>query len=318
MPETRVDNQIFEKFPSFRRGIVIARNMNNRGSFTQLESLLNEALANAAVDPIDLTTDPRTAVWNETYRELGCNPKKFPPAHLALLKRVQKPGTSIPFINKAVAIMNDNSIRSVLPVGGDDVLRAGEILELRFADGGEQFTPLNDPKRTEARDALCLATDMGAYSIMLGGTNGGHLTSFSLVDVFSHGRACAMMNPYYTVFFAPAIEDPLRMVGEIYRKAEITDVDFDKLSGRELGEAVAEAMFGLARKIGFPTRLGDTPGFTNDHIKRALVAAKNPQLDMKLKNMPVPLDASMIDEYMAPILEGARDGRLDVIKNVQA
>jgi len=181
---------------------------------------------------------------------------------------------------------------------------------------GHLADAIDDPKRTEARDALCLATDMGAYSIMLGGTNGGHLTSFSLVDVFSHGRACAMMNPYYTVFFAPAIEDPLRMVGEIYRKAEITDVDFDKLSGRELGEAVAEAMFGLARKIGFPTRLGDVPGFTNDHIKRALAAAKNPQLDMKLKNMPVPLDASMIDEYMAPILEGARDGRLDVIKNV--
>ncbi len=99
--------------------------------------------------PIDLTTDPRTAVWNGTYRELGCNPKKFPPAHLALLKRIQKPGASIPFINKAVAIMNDNSIRSVLPVGGDDVLRAGETLELRFADGGEQFTPLNDPERTE-------------------------------------------------------------------------------------------------------------------------------------------------------------------------
>ena len=152
MPEARVDSQIFEKFTSFRRGIVVAQNMNNRGSFTQLESLLNEALANAASDPIDLTTDPRTAAWNETYRELGCNPKKFPAAHLALLKRIQKPGASIPFINKAVAIMNDISIRGVLPVGGDDLLRAGEILELRFADGGEQFTPLNDPERTEHPD----------------------------------------------------------------------------------------------------------------------------------------------------------------------
>jgi len=153
MPETRVDSQIFEKFPSFRRGIVIARTMKNRGSSIQLESLLNEALANAAADPIDLTTDPRTAVWNETYRELGCNPKKFPPAHLALLKRIQKPGASIPFINKAVAIMNDNSIRSVLPVGGDDLRRAGQTLELRFADGGERFTPLNDPERTEHPDS---------------------------------------------------------------------------------------------------------------------------------------------------------------------
>ncbi len=152
MPETRVDKQIFEKFPSFRRGIVIARKMDNRGSSSHLESLLNEALANAAADPIDLTADPRAAVWSHTYRELGCNPKKFPPAHLALLKRIQKPGAALPFINKAVAIMNDNSIRSVLPVGGDDVLRAGEILELRFADGGERFTPLNDPQRSEHPD----------------------------------------------------------------------------------------------------------------------------------------------------------------------
>jgi alcohol dehydrogenase len=37
---------------------------------------------------------------------------------------------------------------------------------------------------------------------------------------------------------------------------------------------------------------------------------------MKLKNMPVPLTAEMIDEYMRPILEGARDGRLDLIKTV--
>ena len=152
MPETRADSQIFEKFPSFRRGIVVARNMNNRGPSIQLESLLNEALANAASDPIDLTTDLRAAAWNETYRELGCNPKKFPPAHLALLKRVQKPGASIPFINKAVAIMNNNSIRGILPVGGDDLHQAGETLELRIADGREEFTPLFDPEKTEQPD----------------------------------------------------------------------------------------------------------------------------------------------------------------------
>jgi DNA/RNA-binding domain of Phe-tRNA-synthetase-like protein len=149
MPETRVGEQIFKKFPSFRRGIVVARKMDNRGSSKELGDLLNEALAGAAAAPIDLTADPRTAVWDETYRELGCNPKKFPPAHLALLKRIQKPGVSLPFINKAVAIMNDNSIRGVLPVGGDDLHRAGDTLELRPAEGSERFTPLNDPDKTE-------------------------------------------------------------------------------------------------------------------------------------------------------------------------
>ena len=175
---------------------------------------------------------------------------------------------------------------------------------------------IKDPNDTDARDALCLATDMGGYAIMLGGTNGGHLTSFSLVDVLSHGRACAMMNPYYTVFFAPAIEDALRMVGGIYKRAGLTEANLDELSGRELGEAVAEAMFALAKRIGFPTRLGDVKGFSDTHIQRALTAAKNPQLDMKLKNMPVPLNASMIDEFMGPILEAARDGNVGVIKNV--
>jgi DNA/RNA-binding domain of Phe-tRNA-synthetase-like protein len=152
MSETRISEQIFERFPSFRRGIVVARNMNNHGSSEELEAVLLEALVSAAAAPIDLTVDPRTAVWDKTYRALGCNPKKFPPAHLALLKRVQKPGVSIPFINKAVAVMNDNSIRGVLPVGGDDLHRAGETLELRPADGSERFTPLSDPDKTEHPD----------------------------------------------------------------------------------------------------------------------------------------------------------------------
>jgi alcohol dehydrogenase len=173
-----------------------------------------------------------------------------------------------------------------------------------------------NPKDKEARKALCLATDLGGYAIMIGGTNGGHLSSFSLVDILSHGRACALMNPYYTVFFAPAIQEPLRLIGEVYRQAGLTQAEIDHLRGRDLGVAVAEAMFELARRIGFPTRLGDVDGFSAEHINRALAAAKNPQLAMKLQNMPVPLTAAMVDEYMGPVLEAARDGNLDTIKNV--
>jgi alcohol dehydrogenase class IV len=73
------------------------------------------------------------------------------------------------------------------------------------------------PDFSEGREALGLATDLGGYAIMLGGTNGAHLTSFSLVDILSHGRACAMLNPYYTVFFAPAVEGPLRLMAELCR-----------------------------------------------------------------------------------------------------
>ena len=181
-----------------------------------------------------------------------------------------------------------------------------------------QYLPrvVENPKDETSREALCLATDLGGYAIMIGGTNGGHLTSFSLVDILTHGRACALMNPYYTVFFAPAIQKPLRLIGGIYRDAGLLKADPNNLQGRALGIAVAEAMFALARRIGFPTRLRDVDGFSQEHINRALTAAKNPQLKMKLQNMPVPLTAAMVDEYMGPVLEAARDGNLEIIKNV--
>ena len=175
---------------------------------------------------------------------------------------------------------------------------------------------LENPQDAEGREALGLATDLGGYAIMLGGTNGGHLTSFSLVDVLSHGRACAIMNPYYTVFFAPAIKAPLRLVGAIFEAAGYTRADVSQLSGRALGVAVAEAMIAFERAIGFPATLDEVPGFSDAHVERALAAAKNPQLKMKLENMPVPLTAEMVDEYMGPVLWAARTGNLGLIKNV--
>ncbi|MGE5571812.1 MAG: iron-containing alcohol dehydrogenase, partial [Bacteroidota bacterium] len=167
------------------------------------------------------------------------------------------------------------------------------------------------------REALGLATDLGGYAIMVGGTNGAHLTSFSLVDIASHGRACAVMNPYYTVFFAPAVERQLRVVGDIYKRYGYITADLDRLSGRELGVAIAEGMVDLSKRVGFPTTLSEIPGFTDEHIERAMAAAKDPQLDMKLKNMPVPLSASLVEEYMRPILLAAKTGDFSLIKNMK-
>lgn len=171
-----------------------------------------------------------------------------------------------------------------------------------------------NPHDPEAREALGLATDLGGYAIMVGGTSGAHLTSFSLVDVTSHGRACGIMNPYYTVFFAPAIEKQLRLIGNVFREAGLIAKDPAELTGKELGIVVAEGMISFSKSVGAPTTLSELPGFNEGHIKRALEAAKNPQLEMKLKNMPVPLNASLVDEYLAPILEAAKTGNFDLVK----
>lgn len=173
-----------------------------------------------------------------------------------------------------------------------------------------------NPGNKEARNALCAATDLGGYAIMIGGTSGAHLTSFSLVDLLSHGRACALMNPYYAVFYAPAIEKQLKVLGKIYKVGGYIAADFDKLNGRELGLIFARAMINFAEKVGFPTTLSEIEGFGQHHIERALGAAKNPQLKSKLENMPIPLTAELVDEYMGSILEAAQRGKPEIIKNL--
>lgn len=178
-------------------------------------------------------------------------------------------------------------------------------------------TACADPEDREARETIGLGTDLGGYAIMFGGTNGAHLTSFSLVDILSHGRACALMNPYYTVFFAPAIEEKLRKIGAIYKQLGYTSANLGKLAGRDLGIAVAEAMIAFSKALGFPVTLDEVPQFTPEHIIRALDAAKNPALESKLRNMPVPLSAERIDDYMGPILEAARTGDFSLIRNME-
>lgn len=173
-----------------------------------------------------------------------------------------------------------------------------------------------NPKNLEAREAIGLGTDLGGYAIMIGGTNGAHLNSFSMTDILSHGRACALMNPYYVVFFAPAIENRLREVGKIFVKAGYIQADLDQLAGRELGLSIANGMIALSKEIGFPATLSEVPGFTDQHIQKCLDAAKNPKLESKLKNMPVPLVAGQIDEYMGSVLQAAKFGDMSLIKNL--
>ena len=130
----------------------MAKKIQNHGHSQELSAKLNQAIAQPASQPIDMKIDIRIIDWNQAHRQFNSNPNKFPPAHSALLKRVQKPGARIPFINKVVAIMNYNSIIDVMPVGGDDVIQAGGSLELCYAKGDEIFRPLGNPENVEHPD----------------------------------------------------------------------------------------------------------------------------------------------------------------------
>lgn len=139
-----VNPLVFEKHPSFRRGIVVATNVNNSGPRPALNALLHEISERGRQHPIQFETDVGSQTWIRAHREFGSNPNKFPPSHLALRKRIQN-GGMIPFISPVVAIMTCASLSAHTSVGGDDVQYTGRSLELRFADGTETFSPLSKP-----------------------------------------------------------------------------------------------------------------------------------------------------------------------------
>lgn len=172
------------------------------------------------------------------------------------------------------------------------------------------------PDNIAARAALGLGTDLGGYAIMTGSTNGPHLGTFSLVDLSSHGRACAVLNPYYTLLFSEKIQDQLHAVGGIYKQAGYIHESFEKMNGRELGKTVAMGMLAFAEEMGYPTTLREL-GADEQRINKMLADAKNPQLKMKLLNMPEPMDAERgdIERFMKPVLYSALTGNLDIIMN---
>jgi len=172
----------------------------------------------------------------------------------------------------------------------------------------------SNPQDRQARLCLGLGTDLGGYSIMIGGTSGPHLGSFSLIDVLSHGRACAILNPYYTVLFALRIQDQLTVFAEILKERGFIKAKTEGKKGRALALLVARGMIQFAKSLGFPATLAEA-GVSKAHIKRMLLAAKDPQLKMKLQNMPTPMEAERgdVDNLMKPTLEAAFTGNLELI-----
>ncbi|MEM2849162.1 MAG: iron-containing alcohol dehydrogenase [Candidatus Bathyarchaeia archaeon] len=170
-----------------------------------------------------------------------------------------------------------------------------------------------------ARVGLGLGTDLGGYAIMIGGTSGPHLGSFSLVDVLTHGRACGILNVYYTLFYSSVIQEKLTTLGLILREEGFIVEDVSKLEGLHLGMAVARGLTRLLEFLKVPTSLANA-GASENHIARMLNAAKDPALRMKLLNMPIPLNPEKgdVENYMKPLLEAAFKGRLGDVKIVEA
>ncbi|MFI8823510.1 B3/4 domain-containing protein [Streptomyces sp. NPDC053431] len=146
----RLAPAVAEAFPDALVALVTATGIRGHEPWPATAAAMDDLerrLADGTWQPAD-ETDPRIEAWHAAYRSFGTNPRRIRPSVDALGRRFTKKGT-LPRINPAVDSYNSVSVRHGLPAGAFDLDRVTGAVDIRPADGSEEFTPLGEPGTVE-------------------------------------------------------------------------------------------------------------------------------------------------------------------------
>jgi len=137
-----ISKDVFDKFPEFRRGVVVATGLTNPPACAELTAAIREAEA-ALPSILNIDTileNAKISSWREAYRSIGIKPTEFRPSVEALARRVLR-GEPLAPISTLVDIGTLVTIRHLLPTGAHAIDHLMGDIELRFATGSEDFIP---------------------------------------------------------------------------------------------------------------------------------------------------------------------------------
>jgi len=163
MKKIIIDEEIFNQFSDFKRGIIIVSDIKNASGNKRIKKPLNKEIVNKT--GVDCIEHEFVIAWDDVHSKFGSNPNKFPPSIKSLLKRIQK-GGGFPFINSVVALFNYISIKYLIPCGGDDVDKIEGNLHLGYAKGNEIFIPLGSEKQETPESGEVIYFDDKTLNVM--------------------------------------------------------------------------------------------------------------------------------------------------------
>ena len=151
--------QIFEQFPTYCVGGVVAAHVNNH-SLTAVEQIYTDLLQEASTlrrhfstgesapgGSNPLTGQPAIAQWREAFKAAGIRASEYLSSVEALARRAIK-GDTLPQVNPAVDLANTFSLKYMLPLGGHDLDALVGDFGVRLAAAGDFFSP---PDGSEAQ-----------------------------------------------------------------------------------------------------------------------------------------------------------------------
>ena len=137
-----ISKEIFDKYPGYSRGVVLAFEVKNNNPSDRLIDLLRQAEASVRkqVALENIAEHPRIKCWREAYKAFGAKPSEFRSSIEAMTRRALR-GDFLPSINPLVDIGNIISLQHLVPTGGHAIDKLEQDMELRIASGNETFEP---------------------------------------------------------------------------------------------------------------------------------------------------------------------------------
>jgi DNA/RNA-binding domain of Phe-tRNA-synthetase-like protein len=137
-----IAQEIFDKYPGYIRGVVLAFEVHNGLSPDRLIAKLREAedsvRKQATIETI--AEHPRIKAWREAYKAFGAKPSEFRSSVEAMARRALR-NEQLPSINALVDIGNIISLQHLMSVGGHSMDELTKNISLRLARGDEIFIP---------------------------------------------------------------------------------------------------------------------------------------------------------------------------------
>lgn len=124
--------------PELAAGVLFARGIH-RDVSTEAACAAHEAAALERLRAVGSESElPEIQAWRRTFGRMGLKPTQYRCASESLLRRLRKEGT-MPRIHPLVDLCNAVSTAFALPVAALDVANVREWLQVRPADGSEDY-----------------------------------------------------------------------------------------------------------------------------------------------------------------------------------
>jgi DNA/RNA-binding domain of Phe-tRNA-synthetase-like protein len=145
-----IAQEIFDRFPGYCRGVVLAFEVHNGPSPERLIQLLRKAEESVRRQTTieSIAEHPRIKPWREAYKAFGAKPSEYRSSVEAMARRALR-NDPLPSINALVDIGNIISLQHLLPVGGHSIDELTQDISLRFATGKEDFIPFGSTEKEQ-------------------------------------------------------------------------------------------------------------------------------------------------------------------------